>query len=593
MAITNLKNTNITPEEPQADAVEPQGFIRPVIIDSYSKLIKVYDSDEKLFATNGIKILHPLKAEVTKVDNGDYYCEFKDTIENLPYYQKGMIIRVPTRWGVQGFRCDNPTITNKKVECKAWHLTYDAKNYLISDSYAVDSNCNVALAHFNSATDIPSPFTTTSDITDIMSTRAVRQSLFDVFEWLASDEKYNGHWYRNNWTLGINKTIGEDRGVVLSYEKNISEIQVEEDWSEVCTKILPYTTDGEVAITLDSTYVELSETLYDIPYSQVVQFENELDKEDYETEEAYTQAVKTQLQAQAEAYLQEHCLPKVNYSVNAVVQDISDVGDTIRVKHPKCNVDIMTSVISVVYDAIKDRYIKIELGNYRNQLKNISDRITAEVKKYTDVTLKETASMLGENLKQATARINEVLGNSYVIYEGDKILVVDRLPKEIAVNVIKISNGGIGFSNTGINGTFNSAWTIDGTLDMSAVNVMNLTANMIKGGVLELGRVDNQSGWLEIYDSNGRLLGKMDKDGIRVNNVNTGDYVLMNAEVGFSGYNKNGVRIYWADGDTFHMRNAEVENKIKIAGKIQLVPVDIQATETDNAHIGVGFVAIS
>ena len=29
-----------------------------------------------------------------------------------------------------------------------------------------------------------------------------------------------------------------------------------------------------------------------------------------------------------------------------------------------------------------------------------------------------------------------------------------------------INNGGIAFSQTGINGTFNSAWTIDGTLNM-------------------------------------------------------------------------------------------------------------------------------
>ncbi len=36
-------------------------------------MIKVYDSEERLFASNGIKILHPLIAEVTKKDNGDYF----------------------------------------------------------------------------------------------------------------------------------------------------------------------------------------------------------------------------------------------------------------------------------------------------------------------------------------------------------------------------------------------------------------------------------------------------------------------------------------------------------------------------------------
>lgn len=555
-------------------------------------MIKVYNSDEKLFATNGLKILHPLRAEVTKKDNGDYFCEFKDTIENLEYYQKGMIIRVPTRWGVQGFRCDNPTITNKKVECKAWHLSYDAKNYLIEDSYAVDSDCNVALAHFNSATDTPSPFTTISDITDVTSTRVVRRSLWETYEWLASDEKYGGHFYRDNWTLGIKEQIGEDRGVVLSYAKNISEIKVEEDWSEVCTKILPYTTDGEIAITLDETYVEAEEQLYDIPYSKVVKFENEIKKEDFENEEEFLTETKNWLKSKAEEYVYEHQLPKVNYSVSALIQDVSDVGDIIRVKHPRCKVDIITSVISVVYDAIQQKYISIEFGNFRNELKSISDKIAEKAEEVANVIVSEKASFLESELNEATARINDVLGNSYVIYEGDKILVVDRLPKEEAVNVIRISNGGIGFSQTGIYGTYNSAWTIDGTLDMSCINVMNLTADLIKGGVLELGKLDNQSGRLEVYDAEGHLMAQIDKDGLRVNNVQTGDYVLMNAEVGFSGYDRNGVRVYWADGDTFHMQNAEVENQIKIAGKIKLVPLDVPATESDNAHIGVGFVAI-
>ena len=294
-------------------------------------MIKVYEADEKLFANNGLKILHPLMADVTKKDNGDYYCEFKDTIDNLEYYQKGMIIRVPTRWGVQGFRCDNPIVTNKKVECKAWHLSYDAKNYIINNSYVVDSNCNVALSHFNSSTDIPSPFDTISDITAVTSTRVVRKTLWEVYEWLASEEKYGGHFFRDNWTLGIKETIGEDRGIVLAHEKNISEIKVEEDWTNVCTKILPYTTDRDIAITLDDVYVETEEQLYDIPFSKVVKFENEIDKKEFETEDEYISAVKEWLGNKASEYLSDNSLPKVNYNVSALIQDVSDVGDIIRV----------------------------------------------------------------------------------------------------------------------------------------------------------------------------------------------------------------------------------------------------------------------
>lgn len=549
-------------------------------------MIKVYDSNEKLFATNGIKILHPLKSEVTKIDNGDYYAELKDKIENLEYYQKGMIIRIPTPWGVQGFRCDNPVIKNNKIDCKAWHLSYDSENYLIADSYAVDKNCNDALDHFNSNTDIVSPFKTISDITTILSTRAVRKSLFEVYEWLVSADKYSGHWYRDNWTLGIKATIGEDRGVVIAYNKNLNDIKVSENWENVCTKILPYTTDGDNSVTLDNTYIELEEKLYDIPYSKVVEFPNELNEEDYESHEAFIETTKKWLESKANAYLEENKLPKVNYSVSSSIKNVSDVGDIIQVKHPKCNVNILTNVISVVYDAIAQKYIKIEFGNFKKEIKNLSQTITAEANKHTDTVVKETQNLLHNELEQATATINGILGNSYAIYDGDKILVVDRLPREEAVNVLKISNGGIGFSQSGINGPFSSAWTLDGTLDMSNINVINLTASLIKGGVLKLGGVNDSSGIFELYGADGRLIALMDKDGMTVYAKN-GDYIKLNAEVGFAGYNKDGEKSYYADGNVFHMKNAEVENEIKIAGKIKIVPVS-----TDE-HTGVGFAAIS
>ena len=67
---------------------------------------------ERLFNNNGIKIIHPLRADITKVDNGDYYVELQDTIESLDFYQSGMIVRIPTPWGVQGFRCKNTTVKN-------------------------------------------------------------------------------------------------------------------------------------------------------------------------------------------------------------------------------------------------------------------------------------------------------------------------------------------------------------------------------------------------------------------------------------------------------------------------------------------------
>lgn len=444
-------------------------------------MIKVYDSTEKLFNNNGIKILKPLFAQITKKDNSDYYLELEDTIDNLNYYQKGLIIRTTTNWGVQGFRCDNPKIENNRIKCKAWHLTYDSKNYIVRDSNSVDKSCNAALNHFNSATDIPSPFTTISDIKTILSCRMVRKSLYEVFNELIDETKYGGHLYRDNFTFGIKSSIGEDRGVVLAANKNITGMSVSENWDDVCTKILPYTTDGQKVIALDDVYVSLTEQLYDIPYSKVVKFENPYKEEDYNDRDSFEIAVKTWLKNEAMAYLEKNKLPKVNYTVEAQINNVSDIGDVIHVKHPKCNVNLITNVISITYDCIRNKYVKIEFGNFKKEIKNLTQQITESANKYSDSLVSESNTYMKNELLDATSKINAVLGNSYVIYDGDKILIVNKLPKEEAKDVIMISNGGIGFSRTGINGTFKNAWTIDGNFCADFITTGKINTDLIEG----------------------------------------------------------------------------------------------------------------
>ena len=78
----------------------------------------------------------------------------------------------------------------------------------------------------------------------------------------------------------------------------------------------------------------------------------------------------------------------------------------------------------------------------------------------------------------------------------------------------------------------------------------------------------------------------MDRTGLTVYATN-GDYVKLNADEGFAGYNRSGTKIYWADGDVFRMKNAEVDNEIKIAGKVKIVPVSTESS------VGVGFAALA
>lgn len=550
-------------------------------------MISVYPSTETKFDNNGIKILHPLRAKVYKQDNGDYYLEIKDSIENLEYYQEGLIVRVDTPWGKQGFRLTNPEIDNTKIICKGYHLYFDTSRYIIVDSYVVDKNCNDALDHLNSACDKITPFKTISDISTINSYRCVRNSLEEAISVVI--DRWGGHLVRDNFTIEIREKIGEDRGVVLSYAKNIKNIKSVENWDNVVTKLLPVGKDG---LLLPDLWVE-DNTLYEIPYTKVVSFDqNDISEEDYKTdnvldEEAYKNALLKDLKAKAEKYLNSNKIPQVNYTISSNIQNVSDVGDIIHVKHPKCNIDITTNVIAIEYDCILKEYSKIEFGNFKNKLNdligNVSSQITEEVNKENTNNYNKLQTVLEE----ATNKINSVMGASYVINDdGSQILVVDRLPKEEAKNVIRINNGGIGFSQNGINGTFKSAWTIDGTLNMQNINVINLVADMIKGGTLKLGSNLNEAGTIELYDEANKLISKFDKTGLTFFN-NDNSYIKINPEVGFAGYDTNNNKTFWVDKDEFHQKKSVVEEEITIATKLRILPIK---TDTNN---GIGFVPVA
>ena len=544
-------------------------------------MIKIYEPTEVLFDHNGLKILHPTKAEIYIEDNGDYYIDVESSIDDLEYLQEGMIIRAATRWGEQGFRLTNPVRKNNKISVKGYHLWKDSSKYIIFNSYVENNNCNDALDHLNSACDVGTPFTTISDITTINSTRIVRQSLEEAI--VTVIEKWGGHLYRDNWVIGVKSKIGEDRGITIKYGKNSTNIEANEDWSNVVTKIIPVGYDG---ITLPEKYLE-AETQYSVPYTKVIKFEQDINQDDYKDEkgnlkeEEYKEALIEDLRNKAKSYLNENQYFKCNYKVKAHIEGVIDLGDVIVVEHKRLGINLTTNVISLKYDCIRDKYIEIEFGNFKTKLKDLVSNIDKQTKETVANANEVVKVTLQNELNTATSKIWGTLGDSYVIYEGDRILVVDSLPKETAANVMMINAGGIGFSNTGINGSFNSAWLIDGTLDMQAVNCINMTANLVKGGTFKVGSQLNEAGRIEIYDLSNVLIGTFDENGIVVFGKD-GSKVVINPDE-FAGYDFNGVKTFWMNGDEFHMRKSVIEEEITLCGLARWLGIET----TDNTGIGI------
>lgn len=553
-------------------------------------MLRVFGPSDTTFSSNGDIVLKPLIAKVRKEDNGEFYLNLETDLSYIDFLVQGNIVVANTPQGDQAFRIANVEKTKNKLSTKALHVFYDSENYLIADSYVVDKNCNDALDHLNNATEPQSVFTTISDVGSVNSYRCVRTSLYEAVETVL--ERWGGHLVRNNFSIGIYNSIGQDNGVTVRYAKNLKDITCSEDWSNVVTKILPVGFDGILLNALDpneSIYITADQQ-YDIPYTKTVSFDQDISADDYPDENSYKQALLDDLRAQAQVYLNTNQFPQINYTLRANLEKITDIGDTVEVIDERLGISLLTNVIAYEYDCILDRYTEIEFGNFKKSLSGLISTMQAyadqEVAKQSDV-IRVT---LSAELQQATDQIWAMMGNSYVLYDGSRILVVDSLPKEDATYCILINSGGIGFSNTGINGVFNSAWTIDGTLNMQAINVINLTADLIKGGTLKLGSESNVSGILELYDNENNLIGQMTKDGLKMFGLD-GSYVLMNSDVGFAGYDKNDNKIYWADRDEFHMKKSVVEEEITLCNSIRFIPIKIM-NGNSIVNEGVGIVSI-
>lgn len=548
-------------------------------------MIKLFGTTDTVFSSNGDKVIIPLRAKVHKEDNGSFYLDLEINLSYINDITKGRIVVANTPQGEQAFRIGNVEKTNSKLKTQCKHVYYDGENYLIADSYVVDKNCNDALDHLNSATDNESPFITISDITTKNSYRCVRKSLCEAFEVVI--ERWGGHLTRDNFTVGIKNAIGQDNGVTVRYGKNLKGISCVEDWSKVVTKLLPVGKDG---LLLDERYL-YSQTQYTIPYTKCVSFDqSSIVEEDYADENAYNEALINDLRAQGQEYVNANCVPQVNYTLKANLEKITDVGDTVEVIDERLGISITTNVISYDYDCILEKYIELEFGNFQQKLSGLVSSITYQTQEEIKENNQVLHVTLSNELQQATSRIWNALGNSYVIYDGDRILVVDTLPKENATNVIMINNGGIAFSNTGINGTFSSAWTIDNVLNMEQINVINLTANLIKGGTLKLGSNLNEYGQLEVYDEANSLIAELNKSGLKMYGAD-GSYVLMNNEVGFAGYDRNDNKIYWVDKDEFHQKKSVVEEEITLCNKLRFIPITLYDSNNNMINDGIGLVS--
>ena len=151
--------------------------------------------------------------------------------------------------------------------------------------------------------------------------------------------------------------------------------------------------------------------------------------------------------------------------------------------------------------------------------------LTAQTKTANDSLLKAIEKITPESdllkmaKEQATALICGTDGGYVVLNVNDdgvpyEILVMDKPTKEQATKVWRWNQNGLGYSNSGYNGPYGLAITMDGKIVADFITAGTMYADRIKGGTLTLGGTNNDNGILRILNRNNEEVGRWDKDGI-------------------------------------------------------------------------------
>ena len=372
---------------------------------------------------------------------------------------------------------------NGIVTINAQHISYDLSGYVDAPFEAIGSQ--EALQKMQSASIIypaACPFTLS---TTIFSTQAMRvkrpTSIRALMGGLQGSllDTYGGEWRFDKYSCTLQPSRGENRGVIIRYGKNMTDLRQEENNASVYTGVYPYYFSEEtgVLVTLPEKVVNASGTF---GFTRIYPLDL--------TEEFVSAPDAAALRTRAERYITENSIgvPKVNLTVSFVeadsMKDRVDLCDTVSVRFDKLGVSATAKCIRTKWDVLKERYIEAELGSAHNSL-------AATIAKTSEITaaIKEQASSQFQSIAAEVAeKVTGNTGGNIVLHDTDndgkpnEILIMNSDSILTATKIIRINNGGIAFSKTGYHGTYTTAWNIDGEFVADFIAAGTLATDHVK-----------------------------------------------------------------------------------------------------------------
>ena len=457
--------------------------------------MKIYSLNTTDFSNNGYGFLTDvISADVKEEINGEYTLTMEYLLNGhlAEYLERENIIVCKVADGTeQPFRIKYIERNFKTINVIAYHISYDLGDDLVINTAPTNLTAQ-AFGRWvlNNSTTHAQSYTFNSDITATASARYIRKNVLECF---MSDEdnsmlnKFKGEFKRDNYTITYNTRIGQDTGVKLLVGKNINEINITIDDTGLFTRIVPVGYDG---LTIPEIYVDsILINNYPFPKGCIAKFEDIKYDETGEDPDAYDNLndFYDALRAAANQMFTDGVdKPLINVDIdwldlaktkeyeNYTSLETIRLGDTLT-----CDMgdfQYTTRVIATTYDVLLDRITNFEIGKPKASYATQANTTIQELSEIDTSNLLEQAQTNASNLLK-----DAMTGYIYFDYDNGNLYIMDNPDPDNAVKVWRWNLNGLGYSSTGINGTYGLAITMDGSIVADYITTGTLNTAVIQG----------------------------------------------------------------------------------------------------------------
>ena len=457
-------------------------------------MIFIYEANETAFTSNGLGPLPDLTVcEVPEDLNGifEVYAECPITGRNADQIAVDRIMKVAPddSRDPQPFRIYSveETLDGFSYMIHAQHISYDLSDQPVAPFKTI--GVVPALTGLVNNCMLPTQFATWTDIVntetaftldEVRSFRAclggVRGSILDQF---------GGEFEFDKFTVKLHAHRGADNGVYIRYAKNLDTFSNERE-IEAWTGCVAFYKDDDVTVSGTIQYIESHE---EYAREKIFILDASDDFDEPPTAE--------DLNIRAAQYMtaNDFGLPFTDtlklsfvplwqteeYQGSASIERVS-LGDTVHVVYRVY--DVAMKVIGVVWDALRNRYKEITLGKKKA---TFGDTIKQIAEGTQQGAVDQAVSIMDAALDHAADVLAGGTGGYIVIGRNadgqpNEIYIMDSPDQGTAVNVLRINYAGIAFSQTGINGQYTTAWTIDSNFVADFITAGTLNGNLITAG---------------------------------------------------------------------------------------------------------------